>query len=111
MKTHKLIISAILISLIIISCQQGSKQISETQSSRNPTGNLIAKTYNSGFSLAHDTYNGLSAASDGKIYYVLCSQLIDIAGQMYSFDPKTGTIEHLGDLSEICGEQDMKVVA
>jgi hypothetical protein len=30
---------------------------------------------------------------------------------MYSFDPKTGTIEHLGDLTEICGEKDMKVVS
>jgi hypothetical protein len=30
---------------------------------------------------------------------------------MYSFDPKTDKIEHLGDLSEICGEKDMKVVA
>ena len=36
---------------------------------------------------------------------------MDVAGQMYSFDPKTGTIEHLGDLTEICGEKDMKVVA
>ena len=36
---------------------------------------------------------------------------MDVAGQMYSFDPKTGTTEHLGDLTEICGEKDMKVVA
>ena len=36
---------------------------------------------------------------------------MDVAGQMYSFDPKSGTIEHLGDLTEICGEKDMKVVA
>ena len=76
-----------------------------------PNAKLAATVYNSGFEYAHDTYNGLSSASDGKIYYVLCSQLIDVAGQMYSFDPKTGTIEHLGDLSEICGEKDMKVVA
>jgi hypothetical protein len=36
---------------------------------------------------------------------------MDIAGQMYSLDPKTGSIEHLGDLTEICGEKDLKVVA
>jgi hypothetical protein len=31
---------------------------------------LTATTYNSGFQEAHDTYNALSAASDGK--YLLC---------------------------------------
>ncbi len=30
---------------------------------------------------------------------------------MYSFDPGSGHIEHLGDLTGICGENDMKVVA
>ena len=32
---------------------------------------LLAHTHNSGFEYAHDTYNGMGAASDGKIYYVL----------------------------------------
>ena len=36
---------------------------------------------------------------------------MDVAGQMYSFDPETGKIEHLGDLTEMAGEKDMKVVA
>ena len=76
-----------------------------------PDAKIIATVHDSGFPQAHDTYNGISSASDGKIYYVLCSQLIDIAGQMYSFDPGSGHIEHLGDLTGICGEKDMKVVA
>ncbi len=41
---------------------------------------LIATRYFSGFDLAHDTYNAISAASDGKIYYVLSSQPHDVAG-------------------------------
>jgi hypothetical protein len=36
---------------------------------------------------------------------------MDIGGQFYCFDPKTGKIEHLGDLDELCGEKDMKVVS
>ena len=72
---------------------------------------LIAKVYDSGFEHSHDTYNGLSSASNGKIYYVLCSELMDVAGQMYSFDPETEKIEHLGDLTEMSGEKDMKVVS
>ncbi len=38
---------------------------------------LIAEPVFSGFDFAHDTYNALSRASDGKIYYVLSSQLPD----------------------------------
>ena len=74
-------------------------------------GRLIARTYNSGFALAHDTYNAISAASDGKIYYVLSAEPYNVAAQMYSFDPVTKKIRHLGDLSEACGEKGMKVIA
>jgi len=45
---------------------------------------LTAKTFNSGFSIAHDTYNAIDVASDGNVYYVLSSQSIDTGGQMYS---------------------------
>jgi hypothetical protein len=72
---------------------------------------LIAEVYNSGFALSHDTYNGMGTGSDGKIYYVLCSAVHDVGGQMYRFDPAIGQIEHLGDLTEACGEKGMKAIA
>ena len=72
---------------------------------------LIAKTYNSGFALGHDTYNAISAASDGTIYYVLSAEPYNVAGQMFSFDPATKKISHLGDLTEASGEKGMKVVS
>lgn len=72
---------------------------------------LVARTYNSGFKLAHDTYNGMGCASDGKIYYVLSSEAHDTAAQMYSFDPASQKIKHLGDLTEACGEKGMQAVA
>jgi len=111
MKSLRLLFTILFLGLVMTGCKQAAKPETETSVVSTPDAKLIATVYNSGFEHAHDTYNGISSASDGKIYYVLCSQLIDIAGQMYSFDPKTGTIEHLGDLSEICGEKDMKVVA
>lgn len=90
--------------------QQHSKQ-PESKPESTPDASITATIYNSGFDYSHDTYNGLSSASDGKIYYVLCSEQIDLGGQFYCFDPLTGNIEHLGDLTELCGEKDMKVVA
>jgi len=71
---------------------------------------LMAKTYDSGFPLAHDTYNAISAASDGKIYYVLSSQSIDTGGMMYAFNPRTGRTKLCGDLTEACGEKGSKAI-
>ena len=111
LKTNRLIFSVIFSGLVITSCNQAPVQETEAPLVSTPDAKLIATVYNSGFEYSHDTYNGLSSASDGKIYYVLCSELMDVAGQMYCFDPLTGKIEHLGDLTELCGEKDMKVVA
>lgn len=72
---------------------------------------LIAKTYDSGFEAAHDTYNAISKASNGKIYYILSSDRLDTAGQMFEFDPSTEKIRSLGDLSAICNEAGKKIVA
>ena len=109
MKISEFIISIILTSLLTSSCEQTSKPVTVSNKQGQP-GTLLAKTYDSGFALAHDTYNGISAASDGKIYYVLCSQSVDVGGQIYSFDPKSDKIRHLGDLTELCGEKGLKAI-
>jgi hypothetical protein len=72
---------------------------------------LTARAFDSGFADAHDTYNGISVASDGKVYYVLSSERFDVGGHMFSFDPATAKIEPLGDLNSACGEQDLKAVS
>src|ERR1044071_7762976 len=88
-------------------------QLEETvkpQTSSDLNGKLIAKTYDSGFERAHDTYNAISAASDGKIYYVLSSDAIDVGGKMYVYDPETDATEYLADLTELCGEAGKKII-
>lgn len=71
---------------------------------------LIAKKYYSGFDLAHDTYNGISTASNGKIYYALSSPSIDKGAQLYVYNPDGDDIQFLADLTELCGEKDSKAV-
>ena len=78
---------------------------SPAPSSHVEPGKLPAKIIPSGFAEAHDTYNAISCASDGRIYYVLSSEKADLGAQMYSYDPKSGTVKHLGDLTEACGEK------
>ncbi len=110
MKQTRLLIYVLLSGILILNCTPEVKKSTNTNTNPDSTGLLTAKTYNSGFELAHDTYNGLSVASDGNIYYVLCSQSIDVGGQMYSFNPKNAKIQHLGDLTEVCGEKGLKAI-
>ena len=72
---------------------------------------LIAKQSYSGFPDAHDTYNALSTASDGKIYYVLSSTKHDVGGQFYMYDPVTEQSTFIADLSEAVGEKEGRYIA
>ena len=67
---------------------------------------LQAQVFDSGFALAHDTYNGIGAASDGCVYYILCSEQCETGGRMYRLDPARNVIHLVADLTEACGESD-----
>jgi len=71
---------------------------------------LIARTFNSGFPEAHDTYNGVVAGSDGRIYYVLSTDSLDVGARMFAYDPADERIEYLGDITEACGEKGLKAI-
>jgi hypothetical protein len=77
----------------------------------DPPKRLVARIHESGFAHSHDTYNGMGTASDGRIYYVLCSELPDVAARMYVFDPARGKTELLGDLTEASGEKGLNAIA
>jgi hypothetical protein len=102
MKKHVLFLIACV--LLLSGCTAVTAPISKT-------GRLAATTYDSGFPLAHDSYNAISCASNGKIYYVLSSESVDVGAQMYSFDPGSRKIEHVGDLTEACGEKGKQTIS
>ncbi|NII28462.1 hypothetical protein HB364_25490 [Pseudoflavitalea sp. X16] len=72
---------------------------------------LIAKTFDSGFEWAHDTYNAITVAGDGRVYYVLSSEKHDVAGRIYVYAPVGNVISFLGDLTEVCGEQGQNLIS
>jgi hypothetical protein len=74
------------------------------------SADLKARIHDSGFALAHDTYNGMGTGSDGKIYYVLSSQSYDVGAKMFCYDPTADKVESLGDITEACGEKDSKTI-
>ena len=109
MKTRRTITTLVMPGLLVLAS-------AHAQSLNIPDGNsyagkkLVANTYDSGFPLAHDTYNGMGTASDGNIYYVLSSENIDTGARMFCFDPQTKTIRQVGDLTEACGEKGRKTI-
>ena len=78
---------------------------------KTKTNGFVAKRYYSGFSEAHDTYNAISKASDGKIYYILSSTQHDVGGQFYRYDPQTDQTEFIADLSDVLGEKEAGYIA
>ena len=109
----KTVFISILMLLFLAGCNE-----SQTDSTGNKRADqsdnqspLVAKRYFSGFDDAHDTYNAISKASDGKIYYVLSSTRHDVGGQFYSYDPQTDKTEFIADLSEALGEKQQKYIA
>jgi hypothetical protein len=71
---------------------------------------LTAIVIDSGFADAHDTYNAISTASDGRIFYVLSSQKADVAARMFVYDPATGKSTLVGDLNAASGETETKTI-
>lgn len=88
------------VAVVLCSCTPQSR----IEQDKGGPKKLVAHVYNSGFAQAHDTYNGMGTGSDGKIYYVLCTESSNVAGHMFSLDPSTGKVSDLGDLTEASGE-------
>ncbi len=73
----------ILLSLFfLIACHNAQNNDSSQTKTKEPAepDTLTGQTYFSGFEDAHDTYNAISPASDGRIYYVLSSTRHDVGG-------------------------------
>lgn len=110
---RKIISIPIVLLLFFAGCNN-----SQTNTTDNKSGDksvkqqsFVAKRYFSGFDDAHDTYNAISKASDGKIYYVLSSTRHDVGGQFYSYDPTTDKTQFILDLSDALGEKEQKYIA
>ena len=104
-----LTVAAVLPLILAAGCSQPEKQ---TQAGAPPRpAKLEAEIIHSGFADAHDSYNSISCASDGRVYYVLSSEKADLGAQMYSYDPAAKSVKHLGDLTEACGEKDAHAIS
>ena len=75
-----------------------------------PDAVLSARLYPSHFSMSDSNFDSLSLASDGNLYYTLCSHNIDTHARVYRFNPENEEVRLLGDFSEIVGEAGSKTI-
>jgi len=74
-------------------------------SQSTPDAVITATLHPSHFQMSDSNFDSVSIASDGCIYYTLCSHNIDTHARVYRLDPKAGeAAAFLGDLGEIVGE-------
>ncbi|MDR1746738.1 MAG: hypothetical protein LBR49_05645 [Tannerella sp.] len=104
MKFNQIIILSGVLAFLA-ACAPGQSSSQGASNVGASTAKPVAKAYFSGFADAHDTYNAISTASDGKIYYVLSSAKYDVGGQFYVYDPATDRITFIADLSEAVHEK------
>lgn len=79
---------------------------------RVPGGSRIipAQLYDAGFHAGHGNFECLYRASDGNLYYMIASHVIDTHAQMYQFDPASEAVTHIADLGGVLGEQHPRAV-
>lgn len=75
-----------------------------------PEAVLTARVYPSQFNRSDCNFDSLSLASDGNLYYTLCSHDIDTHARVYRFHPEGEEVRLLGDLGEIVGEAGTKSI-
>lgn len=102
-----LAVAAVAMALGLVQC--GSRQTVAAGREDAPRS-LKARAFHSNFSHGRQTFNGVSCASDGNIYYVIASAKLHVGGQVYRYSPATDEVRHLADLTAVCGEKDLRAI-
>ncbi len=55
-------------------------------------------------------YHAIAQVSDGTVYYVLNSHNVNYGARMFRYDPKTGAVTMIGDLTDVLGYNRREVV-
>ena len=67
-------------------------------------GPVAGKMIDAGFLYGDSNYHAIIQASDGNVYYVICSHNTSSGAHMFCYNPKTGDVNTISDLTEEVGE-------
>lgn len=72
-------------------------------------GPVEAKMVDAGFLRGDASYHAVTQASNGYVYYVICSHKKNSSARMFRYNPKTERVKTIGILNDIVGEDPQKV--
>lgn len=75
-----------------------------------PVPRIPVDFFDPGYTEGDSNYEALTAASDGMIYFSINSHMPNQSTRLYRFNPADESIEFLGDINEVLGEDPQKVV-
>lgn len=73
-------------------------------------GPVTGKMIDAGFIYGDSNYHAIIQASDGNVYYVICSHNKKSGASMFRYDPRTEKVNMIADLTETVGENRTKTI-
>ncbi|NND04764.1 MAG: hypothetical protein HKN87_00170 [Saprospiraceae bacterium] len=107
-KKNPIVFNALILALTILSVSICPAQ--QSPGTIYKEGPVKAKMIDGNFLYGDSNYNGIAYASDGNVYYVICSHNKKSGAQLFRYNPRTGNLDNVGDLTTIVGEDRTKVI-
>jgi len=104
----RIIMYACLILVMNVGCAQHFKQ-AQVPGAVYKEGPVIGKMVDAGFYYGDSNYHAVCQASDGNVYYVICSHNLKSNACMFRYNPKTSDVDMVGSFNEVLGEDGSKV--
>ena len=73
-------------------------------------GPVMARMIDAEFLYGDSNYHAIIQASDRNVYYVICSHNKEAGARMFKYNPRTGDVTMIGDLTDVVGEDRTKVI-
>ncbi len=104
----RVLLFAVVMSMVLFTLGPAAAQ--EAPGALYKPGPVVGTMIDANFTYGDSNYNGIIQASDGNVYYVICSHNKKSGAHWFKYDPRTGKVETVADLTEIVGEDRTKTI-
>ncbi|MDB5120038.1 MAG: hypothetical protein JWN56_1256 [Sphingobacteriales bacterium] len=107
-KKQPIVALSVILSFILLAITFSQAQ--EISGAIYKNGPVPAKMIDANFLYGDSHYNAITYASDGNVYYVICSHNKKSGAQLFRYNPRTGKVDNLADLTTVVKEDRTKVI-
>jgi hypothetical protein len=102
---HKIVLPAALALFLFCSLQASAQ---EARGAVYREGPIVGKMIDCDFPQGDSNYHAIVHASDGWVYYAICTHNRDRHVNLFRYDPKTGKVQTVADIGKVLGEDGAK---